>query len=382
MKRQIPILLLLLMLVGLTVAACASTPGASPTPGVVPTLKPLRSGNRVIAQGKVVPAQSAALSLPTGGIVAEVLVKEGDKVQPNQVLLRLSNKQQTAAVAAADANVKRAQARVNELKAGPRPQEIAVAEAGVAIAQAQLAKLTAGADENQLIEARAAVANAEAAVNLARAAFDRVGGASNPDVAMLPTSLALAQAQNNLVAAKARLAALAAPARAEDIVAAQAEIKRAQAQVDLAKLGVRPETIATAEADVQAAQADLQRAQAALADTELRAPFAGTVATPDIKVGEQGLPGTPIVRLADFSAWQIETTDLTEISIVQVKEGETVSIRFDSINDLELPGKVVRIRSLGENRQGDIVFTVIVKPDRQEDRLRWNMTAQVTIQAQ
>ena len=42
-----------------------------------PTSAPIVADSRVSAEAKVVPARVAGLSLPTGGIVAEVLVAEG-----------------------------------------------------------------------------------------------------------------------------------------------------------------------------------------------------------------------------------------------------------------------------------------------------------------
>jgi HlyD family secretion protein len=161
--------------------------------------------------------------------------------------------------------------------------------------------------------------------------------------------------------------------------AAGAEISRAQAQLELLEAGARAETIAAAEAEVVAAEAALEQAQVALAETELKAPFAGNVARLDAKVGEQVGPGSPVVTLADLSAWQIETDDLTELNIVQVQEGDPVTITFDAIPDLELPGKVVRLKAIGENKMGDITYTVIIRPDEDDDRLRWNMTATVVI---
>jgi len=125
----------------------------------------------------------------------------------------------------------------------------------------------------------------------------------------------------------------------------------------------------------------VQRAQAVLADTELHAPFGGTLVTFDAKVGEEVTPGAVIAQLADLSALQVETTDLTELNIVKVQVGDPVTLTFDAIPDLELSGKVTRIRTLGENRQGDIVYTVIVTPNQQDARLRWNMTAKVSIEA-
>ena len=131
-----------------------------------------------------------------------------------------------------------------------------------------------------------------------------------------------------------------------------------------------------------AAQATLEQAKVAQAEMELRAPFAGTVGSIETAVGENVTPGTPVVQLADLSTWQVETTDLTELSIGRVVEGNTVNVSFDAIPDLTLTGKVVGIRPVGETRQGDITYRVTVKPDQQDERLRWNMTATVDIEQQ
>jgi HlyD family secretion protein len=175
---------------------------------------------------------------------------------------------------------------------------------------------------------------------------------------------------------------LKAPAREAEIAAAEADIQRAQAQLELVQAGARPETIAAAEAEVAAAEAALEQAKVALAETELKAPSAGEVATLDAKVGEQVNPGTPMVTLADLSEWQIETDDLTELGIVKVQGGDPVMVTFDAIPDLELPGKVVRIKPIGENKMGDMTYTVIIAPDQHDERLRWNMTASVAIEPQ
>jgi HlyD family secretion protein len=76
------------------------------------------------------------------------------------------------------------------------------------------------------------------------------------------------------------------------------------------------------------------------------------------------------------------TSDLTKLNVVEVGEGDAVTLTFDAIPGLELPGKVSRIKDLGENRQGNSTYTVVVKPDQQDARLRWNMTATVSIARQ
>jgi HlyD family secretion protein len=137
--------------------------------------------------------------------------------------------------------------------------------------------------------------------------------------------------------------------------------------------------LAVAAAEVERAQAALKLAQVAAVETELRAPFAGTVAAIAPKVGEYVAPGAALVHLADLSAWQIETSDLTELSIARVREGSSAMVRFDALPGVELPGVVSRIRGLGESRQGDMTYVVTVMPGYHNAQLRWNMTASVTI---
>ncbi len=401
---------------------------SEPTPEAV--LPPVRETHQVMAEAKVVPIQYATLSLPAGGVVAETLVAEGEVVTAGQVLLRVESAQQAAAVAQAEAALRGAQARLDELKAGPRPQEIAIAQAAVETAQAGLAKITEGARPEEVAAAEAALASAQAslqkaiegpdeeeitiaaadmrraevALQQAQWAYDQVAygadvGAS-PQAAQLegatldyeaalanyqlavrgPTQADIEAARAQLAQAEANLALLLQGASDADVAAAEAEIHRAQAQLDLVRAGARPETIVAAEADVATAEAVLAQAQAALADTELHAPFAGIIAALDTKVGEQVAPGTPVLQLADFSAWQIETDDLTELSVVGISVDDPVTITVDAIPDLELLGHVVRIKPIGEDKRGDITYTVIVQPDQTDERLRWNMTTAVFIE--
>jgi HlyD family secretion protein len=136
-----------------------------------------------------------------------------------------------------------------------------------------------------------------------------------------------------------------------------------------------------ARAQIESRKADLELATIQLAETELKAPFDGVIAQLKLKEREYITPGTPVVQLADTASWQIETADLTELNIVNVKDGDPVTITFDALPGFELPGTVTQIEDFGENRQGDIVYTVTVQPGTQDPRLRWNMTASVSIDA-
>ena len=394
-----------------------------------PTLPPQRAQSQIMAEAVVLPKQSANLSLATSGIVAEVLVAEGDTVEQGAVLARLDNKRQVVAIAQAQAKLENTQAALAQLTAGPLPAEVLAAEAAVAIARAQLAKLNEdvrqadvvaaqaevgaaatalqellnGPKAGDLINARAELADAEAALNQARSAYNAVKWRN--DLGALPESAAMQRATNGYEAAQARYDVLAAgadpdqiadararvlsaraaldrlqtPGTAGDISSAEAEVRRAEAQLAQIQAGSRPEAIAAAQAQVKEAETALMQEQLVLAETELRAPFAGVIASLDLKLGEQVTAGTPVLQLADLTAWEIHTADLTELSVVNVTEGQPVSVTLDALPDLVLPGVVTRIKPLGENKQGDITYTVIITPQTTDPRLRWNMTAVATL---
>jgi multidrug resistance efflux pump len=309
--------LLLFVACGVLLAACGNPFGtnAQATPAPSATTAAVQAGDQITVDGRVVPIRSADLLFAATGVVSEVLVAQGEEIEAGAVLARLNDAQQQAAAEQAEANVARAQAALDQLQARPYPEEIAAAEA----------------------------ARAEALAN--RTAVEDRGGLD------------------------------------EELDAANAAVTQAQAQLTALRDAPRPEEVAAAQAEVRAAQAALNGARAALETTELRAPFAGTIAAVNLQEGEVFTPSpeTPAVRLADWSQWQIETEDLTELQVVNIAQGNTATVQIDAIPDLQLRGTVERIGGYGENQQGDIVYTVVVVLDRTDARLRWNMTAAVTI---
>lgn len=113
-------------------------------------------------------------------------------------------------------------------------------------------------------------------------------------------------------------------------------------------------------------------------DLELIAPFSGTIVSSDLKEGEVVSFESRPVFLADMSTWQVTTTDLTELNVVDIEEDMYVLVTFDALPDLELAGKVVSIQGYGEIVQGDVTYEVMVQLTEQDEKLRWNMTAYVT----
>lgn len=407
--RRIIAVIAVLIVVGGGAYAYLSQNSAKPTGQATPTAIPaVRASGDVVAEAEVLPFTSAELNLAAQGIISEVLVSEGDRVKKDQLLARVDSKRQAAAVNQSQAALGRAQASqartqatlakvkavLAQLKAGPRAEDIATAAAAVSVAQAQLSKAQAGADTTALAQAKANMDKAARAVQQAQATYDRVKDTPFGNIG--PDALRLEQTTIDYDAAKTAYEQLVLGPRETDINVVKAQVAQAQAALAQVQVGARPEAIAAAEADVTAAEADakavdsdvasaeaaLKQAQAALADTELHAPFDGSIVTVNIKQGQVAPTTSFAIRIADIARWKISTKDLTELSVSRLKVGNTAEVRFDAIPDLKLTGKVTRIDDFGTNRQGDIVYAVTITPDTLDPRLRWNMTASVTVKAQ
>jgi multidrug resistance efflux pump len=96
-----------------------------------------------------------------------------------------------------------------------------------------------------------------------------------------------------------------------------------------------------------------------------------------VKSGESVTPGQVAISVADFSGWIVKTTDLTELDVVNISEGQAVSIALDAIPDATLDGKVQTIGQNYSEKQGDIVYEVTVELTESLPNMRWGMTAEV-----
>ena len=117
--------------------------------------------------------------------------------------------------------------------------------------------------------------------------------------------------------------------------------------------------------------------RAALANAEVRAPFAGTLTNLDLKVGEFAASGTPVLTIADLSGWVVKTTDLTEIDVVNLKEGQPVDITLDAFPDVTMKGNILSISENYTERPGDIVYKVTILLTDKNPAIRWGMTAKL-----
>lgn len=433
---------ILVFLLTVLLTGC-SHPGAEPetTDAVLTRVERGPLVSSITAVGTVRARSEALLSFETAGRVLEVMVKDGEQVEAGQLLARLDTADLELQVRNAEASLKAAEAQLERLLVGPGPEEVSVAQGQLAAAQAALdqavaqreqlqagateaeiaaaraalksaladeARVMAGPTAEELAAARAAVESAQASVRQAQAAFDRVK--HEPNVAMLPESLALqnatielerAQANYETVAnhptadelaavamqvanAKAQLARLESNQAPQvevaeaGVAAAQAQRDIAQAQLDLLLAGSKAADITAAEAQVEGAEVAVDRARLALDRARLVAAFDGRIARVHVQAGESAGPQTPVVTLVDDDQFTIEA-DIDESDIGWIEVGQAVDVILDAFPGQTLAGTVVSISPLADVDSGIVSYRVAIESDTSNLLLRSGMTANAEI---
>ncbi|MGB6294653.1 MAG: biotin/lipoyl-binding protein, partial [Rivularia sp. (in: cyanobacteria)] len=213
------------------------------------------------ASGKVVPVQSVNISPKNPGTVTQLYVEQGDKVQLGQILARMDSADIQARILQARANLAQQEAKLDQQKAGSRPQEIAQAKARLSQAQAQLDAARSGNRSEEIAQAQAQVNAIKARVDLSNERVRRYrnlynqGAVQKDQLDQFVSEDKTAQA--NLLEAQKRLALLKSGSRPEEIARLKATVEEARAQLQLLENGSRPQEIAQAAAAVSAAQAQL-----------------------------------------------------------------------------------------------------------------------------
>ncbi|MCP4428704.1 MAG: biotin/lipoyl-binding protein [Chloroflexi bacterium] len=271
---------------------------------------------------------------------------------------------------AAAAQIRAAEAQLRAAQAGLKPVQDAY---GQLIA----AEIEGEAREVMELQFNAAIAQ----VNAAQAALDELNaGATEAERREAGGGVAAAAAQRD--AAQAQLDLMLAGTRSEQITVAETGVAQAQAAVAEAELGLaQAETAVTqAEAGITQAETAVATAQEALDRMTLTAPFAGIVGDIAVELGELVAPGVPAVILADFSGWQIKTTDLTELDVVAVEIGLPIEATVDALPGETLHGTVSDIAAAASIVRGDVTYVVTIDLEERPDLpLRWGMTVFVNV---
>jgi len=325
-------------------AACGATPTATDESTPIPIAI---ADETIISEGRLEPIRFAEITFSAGGVVSEVPVKDGQPVKKGQLLIRLGNE--------SDKNY----------------------------AAAQLELVSAQKAWDDLLNSRDAdFANAVIKLKDAKEAYER----ADNYLIYLQNSKKVPQTERHSTIVKQwngyayeyKTRYFKGPAPKDWIIEAENDLALKKAEMDefqraYDRLKDGPDTD-----QLPLLEARLNAAKAGVAAFEVTAPFDGIVADLNAKTGNSINAGQIAVTIADVSNWTVVTTDLTEIDVVNIQEGQPVTVKLDALPDVEFNGKVLSIGNNYTINQGDVVYEAIIVLTDQDAAMRWGMTAVVT----
>jgi RND family efflux transporter MFP subunit len=156
-------------------------------------------------------------------------------------------------------------------------------------------------------------------------------------------------------------------------------------QVVDATLGTIRADADRAVASREQARADLSLAQAQLANTVIKAPFAGTVVRKMAEVGESVAPIPPgvnistasgaIVALADLATLEMEA-DVSEANVARLREGQPAEVTVEAFPDRRYKSVLRQVIPTADRTKAT-VLTKVTLLDKDRD-LKPEMSAKVT----
>lgn len=271
MKRMLVVCLFILSLLILT--ACGTGGAATPENTPIPTVI---AEKVIIADGRIEPVRYAEMAFNSPGVVGEVLVVEGEQVRTGQVLARLENSEALQAeVARAEEAFLMAEQSFSGAEAEVL-QNLADAHEAIRLAQNKLDNFNISSNLKEMGPNQALQFTLDL-YNKAREEYEPYRNWSPNDKTrrLYKRYLDDAWSDYRRTIDWAELVS--------DLEAAQINLNTAQREADSLS-GTDEGSLARAR--YETARANLEAARASLADVELRAPFDGTVAGLNVRIGE------------------------------------------------------------------------------------------------
>ncbi len=243
---------------------------------------------------EVVPIETVQISSTAEGPIGFCPWREGDRVEAGQKLIEIDREMYRAEVKTAEAALTVARAKLDDLKAGTRPEEIDMA--------------------------RQSVGEAAQSAEFEQSDLERI--AQLVETGALPGE-DLDKARVKHVAAEARLNA-------------------ARRQLEMLEAGFTRTAIAVQDAAVKEAAAKLELAQARLNECAIVAPFAGTIIKVFVRQGGMAAMKAPLLEMADLSSLVVRCA-VPEANAAETREGMKAQVRLDALPDKVLPAEIARV---------------------------------------
>jgi len=331
--------------------------------------------------GELVPAAEMDMAFRTSGVVDEVFVEIGDRVQQGDLL---------------------AQLKTDDLE-----RALAEAEFELELAQLDLAEVREGPSEAELEDARAALRNAQVSLALAQAAYEKTFDSSLDSAIKSRKTLydwwvgyyqrqkslyeegKLSQADHDwamaaMIAAEGEWKEAINQAAIEEIQArnrvVQAQNTVYQRQQELGELEDSPTTedLVRAEVAVDRALVARERAAADLGAAQLYAPFDAIVMDIVVDTGDQVDTNATILALATLQEPLVRFW-VEEADYGNVVAGNPVNIIFEAFPDDTFTGAVIQVDPVLVTVDNTSAVQAWASIDIGQDTLFSGMTADVEV---
>jgi len=359
-------------------AACGSMQEDEIVETQIPIVDPV-----VYVDGVLQPIRDATLAFPAAGEVARILVNEGEDVEEGEALAILAEgvhlEAEIASVEASRVQVEQALDELHDMTELARTgawQRVLDSRLAVAAAQEEVDDFNMDRYEDDLEDSDTRLADAEADLEEARDDLRDYDDLDPDNPTYQRYEDAVEDALEELHEAEQERAEIEVDydQLVLNLDRAVAEHERAVGDFGELQGGPDPDEVHVLETQLAAFDARLASLHAQLDDLTLRAPFAGTVARLDLTEGTYVMAGVPVIWMADFTTWVVETEDLTEHEVVRVHTGDPVTGVPDALPDVRLDGMVESIERIATPYLGDVTYTATISIEEVPEELRWGMT--------
>jgi HlyD family secretion protein len=345
------------------------------------------------------------ISFKVAGKLIERTVDEGDTVKKGQLIARVDQVQAMRQKQAQQAGVQSAEMQLSQSvtsvawEKNTLEADIEMHKAEIRQAQATLEQLLNGSRPEEIQQAQAAVADARTQAEQARLDWDRAQILyKNDDISTAQRDQYEARFNSTaalLHQAEERFALVKEGPRKEEIAAARASLARAQAALKVSEANAlevkrREEDLGSRRAEMQRARAQLGVVESQLDDTSVFSPIDGVVLVKSAEIGEVLAAGTTVVTIGDLDhPWlrgYVKETDLG-----RVKLGQKVKLTTDTFPGKVYWGRVSFIASEAEftpkqiqttEERVKLVYRIKIDVDNSSHELKSNMPVDAEIELQ
>ncbi len=383
-KQLLTSLFLLLSLVFYGCGAKSKTPTAETAYQTV-TIENGVLGQTISGIGSVRAKQSVRLTWATSGIVAEILVTEGQIITAGDQLANLNQASLPQNVILARADYLNALTALDafyetyaELAIATAEKAVADADAALNTAEYRWQTLNTPAQTTDIDQAFADVVLAQENLERARRNYAPYANKHATNVTRAQLLASVADAEEIYNSALRTYNYLRGDATDLQVSQSLADLTIAQqdllnAQQELARIVAGP-----TEAEIAAQEAQIAAALATLNQSFITASFSGTITQVSAQVGDIVNSGDLAFQLDDLKILYADV-NINEIDIAQLAVGQSASIQFDALKGVTFEGQVVKIGLNGDDSNGVVVYPVTVEVLNADENIKMGMTAEVNI---